>query len=67
MCCVEGETGPCSERCVKCDVDGTEEISIKEETIDIKDEIPEAITSPSSIRPEVRLQVVCKVVAAVAS
>jgi hypothetical protein len=36
---VEGGT----ETCVTCDVDGTEEVSIKtEETIDIKDEIPEA-------------------------
>lgn len=52
--------------CVKCDVDETEEISIKEETIDIKVEIPEAIISPS-IEPEVRLQVVCKVVAAFTS
>jgi len=58
--------GSCSERCVKCDVDGTEEISIKEEAIDTKDEIPEAITSPS-MKPEVRLQVVRKVVAAHAS
>jgi hypothetical protein len=42
---VEGETGCCSETCVKCDVGGCEEVSIKvEEAIDIKDEIPEAIT-----------------------
>ena len=25
---VEGETGSCSETCVECDVDGTEEVSI---------------------------------------
>jgi hypothetical protein len=34
-------------RYVTCDVDGTEEISINvEQPIDIKDEIPEAITFP---------------------
>ena len=47
-CFVEGETGCCSETCVMCDVDGTEEVSIKnEEVIDIKDEITEAIIFPS--------------------
>jgi hypothetical protein len=41
---VEGETGYYSET---CDVDGIEEVSIKvEETIDIKEEIPEAVTLP---------------------
>jgi len=40
---VEGATGSFSDTCVTCDVDGTEEVSIKvEEAIDIKDEIPEA-------------------------
>jgi hypothetical protein len=49
---VEGETGSCTETGVKCDVDGTEDVSIKdEETIDIKDEIPEAKILPS-IRTE---------------
>jgi hypothetical protein len=44
MYCVEGETGSCSQTVVKCDVDGTEEVSIKvEESIDIKDETPEAV------------------------
>jgi len=79
MVCVEGATGSYSETCVKCDVDGTEEVSIKveealdikgevdikvEEAIDIKDETPEAITF-SSIKPEheVRLWGVCEVVA----
>ena len=54
---VEGGTGSCSETCVECDVDGTEEVSIKvEEVIDIKDEIPEAITSPPiKTENEVRL------------
>jgi hypothetical protein len=34
---VEGTTGSCIETCVTCDVDGTEEVSIKfEEAIDIK-------------------------------
>jgi hypothetical protein len=46
---VEAETDYCSETCVKCEVDGTEEISIKEEEIDIKDEIP-----PSLIFPPIR-------------
>ena len=39
---VEGAAGSFSDTCVTCDVDGTEEVSIKvEETINIKDEIPE--------------------------
>jgi hypothetical protein len=47
MCCVERETGPCSETCVTCDVDGTEEGCMKvEETVDIRNEIPEAISFP---------------------
>jgi hypothetical protein len=46
-CCVEGETGCCSETCVTFDVDGTEDGSIDvEEAIDTKDEIPEAISFP---------------------
>jgi hypothetical protein len=62
---VEGGTGSGSETCVTCDVDGTEEISIKvQETIDIKDEIPEAISFPPiKSEPEVRLRGVCEVVA----
>ena len=54
---VEGGTGSCSEICVMCDVDGTGEVSIKvEETIDIKDEMPEAISFPSiKTENEVRL------------
>jgi hypothetical protein len=66
MSSVEGETGPYSETCVTCDVDATEEVSIKvedardikeeasvkvEEAIHIKDEIPEATTF-SSIKTE---------------
>ena len=44
---VEGETGSYSETGVTCDVDGTEEVSIKvEDPTDIRDEIPEAITFP---------------------
>ena len=60
-CFVEGGTGSCSETCVECDVGGTEEVSIKvEEVIDIKDEIPEAITSPPiKTENEVRLRGVC--------
>jgi len=45
---VEGETGACNEAGVECDVDGTEEISIKvEEAIDVKEEAPEAISFPT--------------------
>jgi predicted nucleic acid-binding OB-fold protein len=77
---VEVETGSCSETCVTCDVDGTEEVSIKveesidikeevsiklEESIDIKDEISKAVTySPVKTEHEVRLQGVCEVVVA---
>ena len=63
---VEGETGSCSETFVTCDVDGTEEVNIKvEEAIDIKDEIPEATSFPPiKTEHEVRLRVVCEVVAA---
>ena len=72
---VEGETGSCSEICVTCDVDGTEDVSIEvEEAIDIKeevsikvegainikDEIPEAISfAPIKTEHEVRLWVLC--------
>jgi hypothetical protein len=74
----EGETGYCSETCLTCDVDGTEEFSVKDEdTVDIKeeasikfeavyikDEIPEAIISPPiRTEHEVRLWGVCEVVA----
>jgi len=76
---VEGGTCSCSETCVICDVDGTEEVSIKversidvkeevsfkvEEAIDIKDEIPEAVSFPPfETEHEVRLWGVCEVVA----
>ena len=58
---VEGETGSCSETCVMCDVDGTEEVSIKvEQTIDIKDEILEPLIFPSiKTEQEVRFWVLC--------
>jgi hypothetical protein len=54
---VKGETGCCIETGVECDVNGTEEVSTKvEEALDIKDEIPEAITFPSiKTEQEVRL------------
>ena len=63
---VEGETGSCSEMCLMCDVDGTEEVNIKfEEAVDIKDEIPEAITFPSiKTEQEVWLWGVCVCVCA---
>jgi len=76
---VDGETGSCSEACVTCDVDITEEVSIKvedalnikeevsikvEEAIDMKDEIPEAMSFPPfETEREVRLWGVCEVVA----
>ena len=76
---VEGETGSCSETCVTCDGDGTEEASINfedaidikegvsnkvEEAINIRYEIPEAISFPSlKTEHEVRLWGVCEVVA----
>jgi hypothetical protein len=68
---VDGETGSCNETLVKCDVDGTEEVSIKveealdikeevgikvEEAIDINDENPQAIMFPPIMtEEEVRL------------
>ena len=57
MCFVDGETGSCSETCVECDVGGTEEVSIKVEgDVDIKDEMPEAISFPPiKTEHEVRL------------
>ena len=66
---VDGETGSCSDTCVMCDDDGTEEVSIKvEEAIDIKAEIPEPISFPLiKTEQEVRLWGVCEVVAAHAS
>ena len=65
-CFVEGGTGSCIDTCVMCDVDGTEEVSIKvEEAIDTMDEIPEAISFPPiKNEHEVRLWGVCEVVAA---
>jgi len=68
MDCVESETGSCSETCVRDDVVGTEVVWIKEEPIDVEDEIPEAMTSPSLMTEhEVRLWGMCEVVAANAS
>jgi len=77
---VEGGTSSCIETSLECDVDGTEEVSIKfeemidikdevsikvEEAIDIKEEIPEAIIFPPiKTEKEVKLCGVCEVVAA---
>ena len=64
---VQGPTGSYSGTCVTCDDDdGTEEVSmIVEDAIDIKDEIPEAISiPPTKTEQEVRLWGVCEVVAA---
>ena len=62
---VDGETESCSDTCVTCDDDGTEEVSIKvEEAIVIKAEIPEPISFPSiKTEQEVRFCGVCEVVA----
>jgi len=56
---VEGGTSSCSDTCVECNVDGTEDVSINaEEAIVIKDEIPEAIIFPPiKTEHEVRLWV----------
>jgi hypothetical protein len=62
---VEGENGSCSETCVWFDVNGSEEGSIKVEAVYIKEEIPETTSfPPSNTEDEVRLWVVCEVVAA---
>jgi hypothetical protein len=63
---VEGDTGSCSDTRITCDIDRTEEVSIKVEVpIDIKDEIPEDATFlPIKTDHEVRLCGVCEVVAA---
>ena len=75
VCCVEGETGSCSETCVTYDFDASDDVSIKveevldikeevEEALDIKDEMPEAIQFlPIKPEQEVRLWGVCEVVA----
>ena len=62
---VDCGTGSYSETCVTCDVDGTEEVSIKvEEAIDIKNELPEAIKCPPiKTEIEVRFRGVCEVLA----
>ena len=45
---------------MQCGVDGTEGVGIKEEAVDIGNEIPEAITFPSvKAEHEVRVQGVC--------
>jgi hypothetical protein len=65
---IDAEPGSCSETCVECDVDGTEEVSIKvEDTIDVKEEVSIKIEEAIDIKdefPEVRLWGVCEVMAA---
>jgi hypothetical protein len=77
---VEGAAGSCIETGVRCDVYGSEEVSIKveealdvkavvsikvEEAIDTRDEIPEFVSVPSiKTEHEVRLWGICEVVAA---
>jgi hypothetical protein len=55
---VESETGYCSETCVTCDVDGTEEVSIEvEEAMDIKEEVTIEVEDPLGIKEEVSIKV----------
>jgi hypothetical protein len=55
---VEGGTGSYNETCVECDVDGTEEISIKvEESIDIKEEVSIKVEGSIDIKEEVSIKV----------
>ena len=63
---VEDGTGSDSERFVTFDGDGNDEVGIKfEDAIDIKDEIPEAISFPPiKTEHEVRLCGMCEAVAA---
>jgi len=70
---VERETGSCSVTHVACDVDGAEEVSIKVEAIDVKEEdsikVEESTERKDEIPPnktqnQVRLQGVCEVVLA---
>ena len=64
MCCVEGETGPCSMTRVTSDVDGSESVSIQDEEVVNINESREAITFPSiKTELEVRLWGVCEMVA----
>jgi hypothetical protein len=62
---VEGGPGSDVETCVMCGVDGTGEVSIKvEETVVVKDEIPEAEWfPPMKTEVEVRLWGLCEVMA----
>jgi hypothetical protein len=65
MSFVEGETDSCTKTCVTCDVDRSEEGSIKFEAVYIKDEIPESSSFPPiSTEHEVRLWGFFEVVAA---
>jgi len=55
---VEGETGSCSETGVTCDVDGTEEVSIKfEDAIDIKEEFNIKVEDAIDIKEELSIKV----------
>jgi hypothetical protein len=55
---VEGGTGSYSETGVTCDVDGTEEVSIKvEESIDIKEEVSIKVEESIDIKEEVSIKV----------
>jgi hypothetical protein len=55
---VEGETGSCTETCVMCDGDGTEEGSIEgEDTIDIKEEVSIKVEEAIDIKEEVGIKV----------
>jgi hypothetical protein len=55
---VEGETGYCSETCVTCVVDGTEEVSITaEDAIEIKEEVIVKVEDAVDIKEEVSIKV----------
>jgi len=53
---VEGETGSCIETCVMCDVDITEEGTIKVEAIDVKEEVRIKVEESKDIKAEVSIK-----------
>jgi hypothetical protein len=55
---VEGETGSCNETRVKCDVDGTEEVSIKaEEALVIREEVGIKVEEALDVTEDVSIKV----------
>ena len=53
---VEGETGSCIETCVTCDVDITEDVSIKVEAIDVKEEVRIKVEESKDVKAEVSIK-----------